>query len=176
MRRVLVVGPGGAGKSTLARRLGPALGVPVVHLDAAYWRPGWAEPDADAWRARVAALAAEPAWVMDGNFGGTLAARVRRADTVVFLDLHPLRCLGRVARRRWAYRNRNRPDMAEGCPEKLDASFLRWVLSYRWRSRPRLRRLLAEAGPGLRVVVLRTPREVAAWLAAVCAGARGAEG
>ena len=167
MRRVLVVGPGGAGKSTLARRLGPLLGAPVVHLDAEYWRPGWAEPDADAWRDRVAALVARDAWVMDGNFGGTLAARVRRADTVVFLDVHPLRCLARVVRRRWTYRGRPRPDMAEGCAEKLDLEFVRWVLTYRWRARPRVRRLLAEAGPALRVVVLRTPREVAAWLGRV---------
>lgn len=71
MRRVLVIGCGGAGKSTLARQLGEATGLPVIHLDAHYWRPGWVETPKETWRAAVDELIAADAWIMDGNYSGT---------------------------------------------------------------------------------------------------------
>jgi adenylate kinase family enzyme len=77
VERVLVIGGPGAGKSTLAARLGAALGLPVVHLDAHFWRPGWQESPRPEWAARVAELAAAERWVMDGHYAGTLAVRAR---------------------------------------------------------------------------------------------------
>ncbi|MFX8106590.1 AAA family ATPase, partial [Acinetobacter baumannii] len=76
MRRVVVIGCSGAGKSTLARRLGERTGLPVVHLDREDWRPGGGEPPRGDWRARVAALAADESWIMDGQYGGTLDLRL----------------------------------------------------------------------------------------------------
>ena len=89
MERVLVIGGPGAGKSTLAARLGATLGLPVVHLDAHFWRPGWREAPRDEWAARVAELAAAGRWVMDGHYRGTLALRARAADAVVVLAPPP---------------------------------------------------------------------------------------
>lgn len=167
MRKVLLIGPGGAGKSTLATRLGERLGLPVFHLDALYWRPGWKEPTRGEWRATLAPLLAQEAWIMDGNFGGTLDQRLAAADTAILLDLPPLLCAWRVLRRRWRYRGRHRPDMHPGCPEKLDLDFLWWVLTYRVRKRPavlaKLRAWAADA-PGHRVMALRSDREVSEFL------------
>jgi adenylate kinase family enzyme len=73
MRRVLVIGSGGAGKSTFSVALGKRLELPVIHLDAHFWRPGWVETPKPEWRERVAQLAARDAWVMDGNYGGHVA-------------------------------------------------------------------------------------------------------
>jgi len=87
MRRVLVFGAPGTGKSRLARVLGDRLGLPVLHRDAEYWRPGWVDPAMDEWRAQIAMLAARDAWVMDGNYSGTWDLRLPRAHTVVWLDL-----------------------------------------------------------------------------------------
>ena len=70
-RRILVVGSGGAGKSTFARRLGELTGLPVVHLDRHFWRAGWKATPTDEWNTTVAQLAATPEWIMDGNFGGS---------------------------------------------------------------------------------------------------------
>lgn len=166
MRRVLVIGPGGAGKSTLARQMGDALGLPIVHLDAEYWQPGWVElPKAD-WAAQVERLLAEDAWILDGNFGGTLDQRLAAADTVVFLDLPPLVCLFRVVQRWVRYHGQARPDMTPGCAERLDLRFLWWIASYRWQHR---RRVLARlrAAPHVRVAHLRSRRGVRTFLAAV---------
>jgi adenylate kinase family enzyme len=76
MKRVLVIGCGGAGKSTFAARLGTKVGLPVVHLDALYWRPGWQKTPEAEWQEVVEGLVRREAWVMDGNYGGTMDLRV----------------------------------------------------------------------------------------------------
>jgi adenylate kinase family enzyme len=166
MRKLLLIGPGGAGKSTLARQIGERLGLPVIHLDTLYWRPGWIETPRDEWRVVLAQLLTQDAWVMDGNFGGTLNMRLAAADTVILFDFPPMLCLWRVIRRRIRYRGRSRPDMAPGCAEKIDFEFVWWILTYRHRKRrdllPRLK-TWAET-PGRRLAVLPSPGEVRAYL------------
>lgn len=131
MLRVLVIGSGGSGKSTLAAQLGARLRLPVVHLDALYWRPGWVATPASGWRETVAHLVATERWVMDGNYGGTLDLRIAACDAVVLLDPPRSVCLARVVWRWLRYAGTTRPDMAPGCPEHLTWEFVRWV----WDSR-----------------------------------------
>ena len=164
MKRVLVIGPGGAGKSTFARRLGEVLNLEVTHLDRAYWRSGWTKPAAEDWQQTVTELARRDSWIMDGNFGGTLELRVKHCDTIIFLDMSRPLCLWRVVKRRLTYRNRSRPDMTEGCHEKLDLDFILWVWNYSRRSRPRVVRLLNEVTGDKRVIWLRSPREAERFL------------
>lgn len=166
--RMLIIGPGGAGKSTLARRVGARTGTPVIHLDARYWRAGWVETPPEEWTRDVATLTSREAWVMDGNYGGTLPMRVAASDTIVFLDMPRLRCIVRVARRALRYRGRSRPDMAEGCPERLTWEFVRWIWTYPARRRPGVLAQLRDAtAAGKRVAILRSTREVDAFVAAL---------
>jgi adenylate kinase family enzyme len=163
MERILVIGSPGAGKSTLARRIAEARDLPVIHLDREYWQPHWVEPSKAAWAERVADLAARPAWVMDGNYSGTLQGRLSRATTVVWLDLARWRCMLRILKRVLRYRGTVRPDMAEGCPERFSLEFLRFVWTYPRRSRPGTEALMHHLRPDQRGVILKTPREVAAF-------------
>ena len=160
MRRVLVIGPGGAGKSTLARAIAERVGLPLVHLDACYWRGGWVPTPADEWAATVARLTAGDAWVMDGNYGGTLDARLAACDTAIFLDLPRLVCLWGVVRRWLRYRGRTRPDLAAGCPEQLSWEFVQWIWTYPRRRRPGVLARLRALEGGKRVVILRSRRAV----------------
>lgn len=169
MRRILVIGSGGAGKSTFARRLGGLLGLEVIHLDALYWSAGWVETPKDVWRERVGELVRREAWVMDGNYSGTLELRLAACDTVVFLDLPRAACVWGILKRAFIYRRATRPDMARGCPERVTADFLRWVWNYPARARPKVLKLLAEHAGGRRVVRLRTRAEVEEFLARVAA-------
>ena len=137
MQRVLVIGPGGAGKSTLARALGERTGLPVVHLDREYWQPGWVEPSKEAFDATVDELIAAERWILDGNFGRTFARRAAAADTILLLDPPPWRCVCSVLRRRLIHRGRARPDMDPGCPEKIDLDFVFWIWRYRRNSLPK---------------------------------------
>jgi adenylate kinase family enzyme len=166
VEQVAIVGSGGSGKSTLAGAVGVRTGLPVVHLDEHYWRPGWVETPRDAWRARQAELCADDRWIIDGNYGGTIDLRLDRADTLVFLDLPRRVTVPRVLRR-WAV-NRGRPVQAPGCPERADAAFLRWVWDYPAGGRVRLLDAIhAHRRRDLDVVALRSPRAVRRWLAAV---------
>jgi adenylate kinase family enzyme len=161
MHRILVIGCSGTGKSTLSRVMGQKLGLPVVHLDREFWLPGWVEPDAAAWRARVEALVAGDAWIMDGNYGGTLAVRLPRAEAIVWLDLPRYVYFPRAAFRSLKGYGRVRPDSAPGCPERFDMRFLlRWVWSYPTRGRPRTLALLETIRHQKPVIVLRSTREV----------------
>ena len=96
MKRILIIGSGGAGKTTLARQLGKLLDLPVVHLDALYWQPGWTETPKQVWNDKIQDLLLQDSWVMDGNYGGTLDQRIVAADTIIFLDISRLTCLFRV--------------------------------------------------------------------------------
>ncbi len=160
---MLVLGSGGAGKSTLAREVGARLGLPVVHLDQHFWRARWVEIPRDEWVEVVRALVAEERWVMDGNYSGQIDVRLARADAVVLLDLPRLLCLTRVLRRWWRYRGRSRPDMTPGCPEHVSVEFLRWIWTYPDRSRPKV--LAAVRAAGVPLVRLRSPGSVDRWLA-----------
>jgi len=164
IKKVLVIGPGGAGKSTFARRLGELLEIPVKHLDSYYWRAGWQQPEKSDWLHTVAELASGDAWIMDGNFGDTLDLRIEHCDTVIFLDMSRVVCLWRVLKRRILYRNRSRPDMAEGCNEKLDWEFVQWIWNYSSRSRPKVVRLLKEHSGSKQIVWLRSDAEVEKFL------------
>lgn len=138
MNRILVVGCAGAGKSTFARRLAERAGLPIVHLDQHYWRPGWVEANPKEWEARVRTLASQPRWIMDGNYGETLPARLARADTVFHLDMPRRVCLWRVLKRTALLHGKTRPDMAADCSERFDREFLTYVWRYRRDHRPRL--------------------------------------
>lgn len=150
MERIVVMGPPGSGKSTLARALGAQRGLPVFHLDQAFWRPGWVEAPAEAFRAEVERIAASPRWVIDGNYTGTLACRLQRADMVVFLEAPSWLSLLRVLRRTAVGYGRVRPDAAPGCPERLDLGFLRFV--WRWNRERRERMVASLAGFAGKVV------------------------
>jgi adenylate kinase family enzyme len=165
MKKVLVIGSGGAGKSILASRLGGLLKIPVLHLDRFYWRSGWIEPPKDQWVKTVDGLLRQDAWIMDGNYSGTLAMRVDASDTVIFLDLPRVLCVWRVLKRALIYRNDVRPDMAEGCREKLNWEFISWVWNYSTRSRPKIMQLLRSNSERKKIVWLRSSSEVESFLA-----------
>ena len=171
MRRVLVIGSGGAGKTTLARRIAAATGLPLVHLDRRFWHAGWHPTPAEEWARIVTELAAEERWVMDGNYGGTLPARLARADTVVFLDVSRVTCLVRVVRRAARHRSRPREDMAPGCPEHVTWEFARWIWRYPKTSRPGVLSMLDEfRRGGGRALVLHTDAEVRTFVASLSPG------
>lgn len=165
MRKVLIIGSGGAGKSTLANRLGALLGIEVLHLDKLYWQAGWVEPGKAEWLKRVEELVKRDSWIMDGNYSGTLEVRLGACDTVIFLDLPRTLCLWRIMKRALLYRNRSRPDMAEGCNERLTLEFALWVWNYARRSRPKVLRLLESKRETKRVIRLRSQAEVESFLA-----------
>jgi adenylate kinase family enzyme len=159
MHRILIIGSPGAGKSTLARELGGMLDLPVIHMDREYWQPGWVEPPKEEWHQRVAALVQGERWIMDGNYGGSLKMRLSRAERVIFMDYPRWLCLWRVVKRLRRHWGETRPDVAQGCNERGDWEFIKFVWHFNKRGRLRNYRMLGESGKMDRTVVLKSPKE-----------------
>ncbi|MEH2302973.1 MAG: DNA topology modulation protein [Nostoc sp.] len=164
MKKILIIGSGGAGKSTLARELGTILSLEVIHLDAWYWNPGWVETPKAEWQSIIQDLTLREYWIMDGNYRGTLDVRLSVADTVIFLDFPRLLCLSRVIKRRLMYAGQSRPDMASDCPEILNWEFLKYIWSYPITRRPGILEKLSQITLKQQVIILCKPTEVREFL------------
>ena len=163
MERIMIIGCGGSGKSTLARQLGEKTGLPVVHLDKVFWHPGWVESTKEEIDEKIRQAIAEPRWIMDGNYNRTISERLKRCDTVIYLDFSRFACLLGVAKRVLTTYGTVRPDMAEGCPERFDLDFLKWIWNFNKNHRERYYRLLNETD-GIEKIVLKNRRAVKAFL------------
>ncbi len=115
--RIVVTGLAGAGKSTFSRALSAKTGLPLIHLDLHFWKPGWVAPSDDEWREKQQSLLAGDVWIADGNYQDTLELRLERADTVVFLDTPWWTC----ARRAFVRGIRRPPGavMPDGCEDSV---------------------------------------------------------
>ncbi len=163
MERILIIGCGGAGKSTLARQLGEKLNIPVVHLDKLFWHPGWIESTREEIDSKILEEAKKSAWIMDGNYNRTLPMRMKYCDAVIYLDFSRFACLMGVFKRILTTYGQVRPDMGEGCPERFDLDFLKWIWNFNREKREEYYRMLNEAG-GIETIVLKNRRAVKAFL------------
>jgi len=120
----VILGNNGSGKSFLAKEIAAVTGLPLIHLDAAFWTsPGWEMPPEDVWREKMKGFVAGERWILDGivSFGDTMAMRFEAADMVLLLDVNRVICLAGVLRRR----GKTRSDTAAGHEkeEKFDRGF-----------------------------------------------------
>jgi adenylate kinase family enzyme len=162
MRRIMIVGQPGSGKSTLARAIGARTDLPVVHIDTIHWQPGWVERSRDEKTRLCHEVEARDRWIFEGGHSATWENRLARADLLIWIDRPtPLR-LWRVLRRTLTGLGRTRPDLPEGCPERLDTlpDFIRFIWTTRHTARTRMVSLAASAPPSCRVIRLGSRREV----------------
>jgi adenylate kinase family enzyme len=165
MQRIAIVGCSGAGKSTLARALARKLDLPVVHIDALFWQPGWKEGDREILRARLDAAAAADRWIIEGGFANQSAQRFARADTIVWVERPTWLCLWRAFRRMLTNFGRTRADLAPGCPERFDLAFYLYILNWNQSARPGLTAALAEHALQARLIRLASDRDTLRFLA-----------
>lgn len=136
--KLTIIGYSGSGKSTLAALLGSRFSIPVLHLDSVNFESGWVERPREEAKKLVADFLTNESWIIDGNYSELyFNERLFEADRIILLKFSRIRCFVRVLRRYHKYKGRTRPDLAENCPEKIDAEFLSWVL---WKGRDRRRR------------------------------------
>ena len=157
MKRVVILGRGASGKSTLAVSLGEITGLPVIELDKVFWQPGLVARRRDQWVAIQERLVAEERWIMDGDLGpyDAVEIRLRAADTILFLDFSLLRCAWRAIRR-----SRERAD------------FWWWLLTYHWRGRPILMEAIANHAVDADLLTFRNPEALRRFVAEVARESR----
>jgi len=127
--KIAILGYSGSGKSTLARFLGKRYGIEVLHLDRVHWLPGWQERDKESKQKIIGDfLDGHTSWVIDGNYTKySLGRRLEEADLIILLLFGRFACYLRALKRLGQYKGRSRPDMTEGCQEKVDWAFTKWI-------------------------------------------------
>ncbi len=139
MKKVIVIGCPGAGKSTFARGLSERTGLPLFYLDMMYWNEDRTTVSREVLRERQTRTMAGESWIIDGNYISTMALRLEACDTVILLDYDVETCLAGIAARR----GKKRPDMP-WIEEEADEEFLAYIRQFRETVRPRILALLAE--------------------------------
>jgi hypothetical protein len=157
VKRVLILGRGASGKSTLALRLGQITGLPVIELDKIFWQAGLTPTSREQWVGIQQKLVTGERWILDGDLGpyDAVEVRLRAADTIIFLDFSLLRCA-------WRAPTRSR--------ERMD--FWSWLLAYRYKSRPMLRAAIAKHAANVELHVFRSPRALRRFVAGLATGAQ----
>lgn len=163
--KIVIMGYSGSGKSTLARKLGAYYGCDVLHFDAVQFLPGWEIRNEEEKNSITKEfLDTHDSWVIDGNYSKLyLERRVEEADQIILMLFNRFHCLYRVTKRYLKYRNQTRPDMGEGCNEKLDREFVWWVLhdGRTKTTRERYKKLIEEYGN--KIVVLKNQKQLDEW-------------
>ena len=136
MKRILILGPCGSGKTTFANLLAEKVDIPIYYLDQLYFLPGWIEPKKEEWQQKISGIIENDAWIIEGNYGGTLSDRLSRADTVVYLHSNTFSNFVRIIKRVIKFYGKERPHMAKGCKERFDLSFISYVLHFNFIKRP----------------------------------------
>ena len=160
MKKILIIGNCGVGKTTFSKKLAQKLDLPLIHLDQHYWKPNWTKPPSEEWRSKVLSLIAGKTWVMEGNYKSSLNIRVPACDTIIFLDYPRTLALWRAIQRYLQSSQEQRPEIG-GNREKIDLPFLKWILTY-----PREKILLEieKYGQKQKLIIIKSPKELDAFL------------
>ena len=159
MKKILVIGCPGSGKTTFSEGLHGRTGLPLIYLDAIWHRPDRTHITREAFDARLTEIDGLDAWIMDGNYSRTLERRIQMCDTVFLFDLPTAVCLqGATARL-----GRKRPDVP-WVDTELDPRFREEIVSFREKNLPAIYALLRQYGEGRQVVIFRSRREADEYL------------
>ncbi len=136
MKKIVTIGSPGAGKSTLAQALGRVLNIEVFHLDRYFWQPGWKEyPRETRIKIEQQLVEDKDRWIIEGAYFSSSDSRLQAADTIIFLDMPPLVCFWQVAKRHILYRGSSRPDIPDGCTDRLGLLYILKILTFPLRGR-----------------------------------------
>jgi adenylate kinase family enzyme len=129
-KRIMIIGSPGSGKSTFAGKLSQITQLPLIHLDKEFWKDGWIETPRQEWVEKQKRLILGDEWIIDGNYGGTMDLRLEKADTIICFKLSRTTCILSYLKRVITNMGKVRPDMPEGCPEKFDFEFMKYIWNF----------------------------------------------
>ena len=158
MKKVIVIGCPGSGKSTVSRALHNKTGIPLYHLDMMYWNADKTTVEKSVFLERLSDVLEKDEWIIDGNYGSTMELRMAACDTVIFFD-YPLEvCLGGIKERR----GKPRSDMPWIETEE-DAEFIEFIKSYNEQQKPKVLELL-EKYSDRSIIILESREQADAFL------------
>lgn len=160
MKRILVIGSPGSGKTTFSLRLSQKLGIECIHLDRLFWKDGWTESTKEEFDFKLLKELEKDEWIIDGNYGRTLDMRLPHADRVIFFDYPCVVCAWRVVKRVLANYGKSRPDIGENCPERFNAEFMKYIINFKKKQGVKILKKLS-AYPDLKVSHIQNKKDMA---------------
>lgn len=138
MKKVIIIGSPGSGKSTFARKLEAVTGLPLFYLDMLYWNKDKTTVSKEVFIERLQSILEREKWIIDGNYSATMDMRMKECDSVFFLDYNAEICLSGIEERR----GKPRPDMPWFEKEESDEEFINFIKNYNEEQRPKVLDLL----------------------------------
>ena len=164
MERVMIIGCGGSGKTTLSRILGEKTGLPVIHLDQIFWSPGnWKHLERTEFDRLITEEMEKPQWILDGNYSRTIELRLEKCDTVIYLDYNRFVCIWGWMKRVIKNWGTARPDMGPGCNEWLDPEFAKWLWTFNRKNRKKYHEILSHQA-GKEIYIFKNRRQLQKYL------------
>lgn len=142
MKRIIVIGCPGSGKTTLSKILADKLELPLIHLDKIQWRGNWECIRGEEFDNILAEEIKKPHWIIDGNYSRTIPMRLEQCDTVIYLDYPTYICLFSALKRVITNFGKVRDDMGGNCRERFDPTFFWFILNFNRKNREKYHRLL----------------------------------
>ena len=167
MKKILVIGCCGAGKSTFSKKLQAILKLPLIHLDSHYHKPNWVEPEKEEWEKVLKQILSQESFIMDGTYLESLDERIHKSDTIIYLDYSLIKCFFRVIKRVLIDFGKKRSDMAPGCKEEFDLEFLWWVLTFNNKFRKDIIQKLNSVKNKKNVSIFKTDKHADKFLAQI---------
>ena len=158
MKKVIVIGCPGSGKSTVSRALHNKTGIPLYHLDMMYWNADKTTVEKSVFLERLTAVLEKNKWIIDGNYASTMELRMAACDTVIFLDYPLYVCLDGIKERH----GKPRSDMPWIETEE-DAEFIEFIKSYNEQQKPKVLELLKKYSDK-NIIVLESREQADAFL------------
>ena len=158
MKRIIVIGCPGSGKSTFSRALNEKTGISLYHLDMMYWNPDKTTVEKTVFLERLEEVLGKDEWIIDGNYASTMEIRLQMCDTVIFLDYPVDVCLDGIRQRRGKVRT-DMPWVEYG----EDAEFMDFVKSFAKNQRPNILQLI-EKYDGKNVITFKSREEAVEFL------------
>lgn len=144
MKKILVIGSPGAGKTTFCKKLAKRTHLPLIHLDQLSWLPGWNKKDRTLFDKELKTVLETEKWIIDGNYRRTLPTRLQYADTIIWLRFSRWTCLWGATKRMFGgiVLKTKREDPLVNCPEKMNLGLLWYVWRYQNKTAPIIEKIL----------------------------------
>lgn len=155
MKKVIIIGCPGSGKTTFAEKLRDKTGLPLYYLDAIWHKPDKTHISREDFDDRIREIFAEDEWIIDGNYSRTIEMRLKKCDTVFLFDLPAEVCLQGATERL----GKGRYDMP-WIDTEIDPEFKREIEHFSIDVLPEIYNLLEKHGQNKKIVVFKT-REMA---------------
>lgn len=161
MKRIVVIGNNGSGKSIFSARLGEKTKNPVIHLDTHFHLPGWKKRPSEEFYALVDNFIKKDRWIIDGLYRKTLIKRIEAADTIIFLDIPKYKTFYRIFKRRIIYRKGKRPDMPDFLNEQISFTLIRKNILF---NKKEIYKILDNYSGKKKIIILKNNKEIENFL------------